>query len=424
MNTLLLTYGTRGDVQPFVALGKGLREAGHNVTISTSTRFQSFIEDHGFHFEPMSDDLLAILDTDDGKEVIQEANGILGILKAKKRLSEKVKPMQRQLLSDSWDAAQKTNPDIIIYHPKAFSAPHIAQKLDVPAAMAVPFSFLVPTKEQPSFGLPDLGIGRWYNKLTYKFVLSMMGLMTNPFVKDWYKEQGMEAPDKINPLTLADGKPIPVLHCFSRHVMPRPNDWPDHAHVTGYWFLDDQEGWEPPEDLKAFLETGDPPVYIGFGSMAAKDPERLGQIAIEALQKTGKRGILASGWGGLKTEDLPDTVFKIDHAPHDWLFPQMAAIVHHGGAGTTAAALRAGKPSIICPFIADQPYWGKKVHKLGVGSAPINQKTLTAEKLADAIEEVTSNPDIQRKASELGVKIKQETGVENAVSIIEELVCN
>ena len=152
--------------------------------------------------------------------------------------------------------------------------------------------------------------------------------------------------------------------------------------------------------------------------MAGRDPERLTRIVIGALQQAKVRGILATGWGGLSADDLPETIFKLEQAPHDWLFPQMAAVVHHGGAGTTAAGLRAGCPTVICPFFGDQPFWGQRVRELGVGSEPIPQKKLTIEKLAAAIQTVTTVPTIQQKAERIGKKLRQEEGVARAVALI------
>jgi sterol 3beta-glucosyltransferase len=154
--------------------------------------------------------------------------------------------------------------------------------------------------------------------------------------------------------------------------------------------------------------------------MAGKNPERLGQVAIKALQKSGQRGLLASGWGGLKASHLPDNIFMLESAPHDWLFPRVAAVVHHGGSGTTGAGLRAGKPTLICPFIADQPFWGHRVHQLGVGPSPIPQKKLTVENLAAAIETAVTDKTMQAKAAQLGEIIREENGVATAASFMEQ----
>lgn len=169
------------------------------------------------------------------------------------------------------------------------------------------------------------------------------------------------APRNFNEMVLADGSPTPTIYPFSEHVVPRPTDWPASTISPGYWFLDRQSTWQPPTDLAAFLESGPPPVYIGFGSMAGLDSAKKAQAVVNALLKTGRRGIIATGWGGLSAETLPDTIFKLQAAPHDWLFDHVSAVVHHGGAGTTAAGLRAGRPTVICPFFGDQPFWGRRV---------------------------------------------------------------
>jgi sterol 3beta-glucosyltransferase len=187
--------------------------------------------------------------------------------------------------------------------------------------------------------------------------------------------------------------------------------------VTGYWFLDDA-GWVMPPSLRGFLEAGPPPVYVGFGSIPSMDPVRTTTMIVDALAVVGQRGILASGWGGLAAAPLAEHVYVLDAAPHDRLFPHVAAVVHHGGAGTTAAGLRAGRPTVICPFFGDQPFWGWRIAELGVGPAPIAFKYLTAEKLAKAIRRAVTDPEMHRRAAELGSRIREENGVGRAVELI------
>jgi sterol 3beta-glucosyltransferase len=172
--------------------------------------------------------------------------------------------------------------------------------------------------------------------------------------------------------------------------------------------------------LERFLAAGEPPVYVGFGSMAGRNPERTTRIVIAALQQAGLRGVLATGWGGLATNEVPATLHLLDQAPHDWLFPRMAAVAHHGGAGTTAAGLRAGCPTIICPFFGDQPFWGRRVHELGAGSRPVPQKQLTSDKLAAALRDAVGNASIRRQALALRDRIRSEDGIAKAVAIIEK----
>jgi sterol 3beta-glucosyltransferase len=425
MNIFIVTVGSQGDVQPYVALGKGLKSAGHSVTVCTCSSFEPFITRHGLNYGYMNNDFIKLVDSEAGREAMESGNNIFGLLKSMVTLMKEAKALNRVMFNDAWEAAQAANPDIVIFHPKALAGSHIAEKLGVPAMLAVPVPVIVPTAEFVAIGFPDLKLGSWYNRLSYQVLHrgyhSYDGVV-NEFRQDML---GLGKLSKgIPPIQMADGTPIPVLHGYSELVWPRPDDWPDTAHVTGYWFLDPEEGWQPPADLSEFLAAGEAPVYVGFGSMAGRDPKRMTNIIINALQKANVRGIIASGWGGLEPGDLPETIFRIDKAPHAWLFPRMSAVVHHGGAGTTAAGLRAGRPTVVCPFMIDQPLWGERVYALGAGSKPIPQKKLTADKLAEAIRLVTTDPGIRKKAEDLGKAIGEEDGIANASSVIESIARN
>lgn len=422
MNILIISYGSRGDVQPYIALAKGLQQEGHQVILATSTRFRDFVESHGIDYGEMSDDLLSIIDTDQGKEMLENTTNLFDVAKQNLKLSKQLKPLQKAQFTETWGLAKSITPDLIVYHPKAGAAPHIAEKLGIPCVLGTPIPMFVPTSERPFMVLPEWKLGGWYNRLSYKIIASLTKLALGGYVRDFRREIGLAPLNKFDLLKTGDGKEITVLHAYSEAVLSRPKDWPDSAYVTGYWFLDDQENWTPPPDLEAFLDAGEPPVYIGFGSMAGRNPEQLAKLVIEALEIAGVRGIIATGWGGLSAEDLPDTIFKIDKAPHDWLFPRMSAVVHHGGAGTTGAGLRAGKPSIIVPFFGDQPFWARVVYDLGAGPKPVPKKKLTAQKLAAAISEAVSSPSIQQIAKEIAENIRVEQGVQSAVSVIEKIM--
>jgi sterol 3beta-glucosyltransferase len=419
MHVLIMTYGSHGDVQPYVALGKGLQDKGHEVTLATSERFSGFVGEHGLRFAGLSDDLLSIIDTDQGREMLENTGNLFQVVKRTVTMLKQVGPLQRELLDDSWSAGIAAKPDVVVFHPKAYAGPHIAEKLGVPVVLALPIPMMVPTSEYPNMGFPNLKLGGWYNRMTYRLVNTLMGMSAGKHVKALRAAHGLPRQKRFDILHTTDGRDIPVLHAMSRYVVGQPSDWPDTAVMTGYWFLDRPQSWTPPAELDAFLQAGPPPVYVGFGSMAGRDPERLASIVVDALQKAGVRAIIATGWGGLKTESLPDSILKIDQAPHEWLFPRMAAIVHHGGAGTTAAALRAGKPSIIVPFFGDQPFWAKRVHEIGAGTRPIPQKKLTRENLADALATVTGSAEMRRTAEDLGQRIRGENGIGAAVASIE-----
>ncbi|MCA9915449.1 MAG: glycosyltransferase family 1 protein, partial [Anaerolineae bacterium] len=257
----------------------------------------------------------------------------------------------------------------------------------------------------------------FFNFHSYDFVNTLTDLLFRGLINDIREEQ-LELPRYRQSFRKAIHLPYPVAYGFSPQVYPRPQDWGEHLKITGYWFLD--EDFNPPAELVDWLEAGEAPVYIGFGSMTSRNPEQTTEIVIDSIRKTGKRCILLSGWAGIGNSDLPDHIYKIDSIPHHWLFPQMSAIVHHGGAGTTAAALRSGKPSIVVPHFGDQFFWARRVHTIGAGTKSIPRKQLTAERLAEAIQKASSDSTMQQRAAQIGVEIKQEDGVQRAIRFFEE----
>lgn len=420
MHVFIVTLGTRGDVQPYVALGKGLRAAGHAVTVCTSCGFESFVTGHGLTYAYMNNDIIDLVHSDEGRRMIDTTAGLWQWVKVARKLAKVAPDMNRRMLHDTWEAARRAQPDLILYHPKAFAAPHFAEALGAPVVCAVAMPLLVPTAAFPTIGFPQWNLGGRYNRLTYTLFRRLMAGSFARFIRQWRTSHGLPPqPRYADRVLTSAGEPIPVLHGYSEHVLPRPRDWPIEAAVTGYWFLDGQPAWRPPERLEAFLQAGDPPVYVGFGSMAVPDPKRLARVVVEALRQANVRGVIATGWGALAGGDLPDTILEIDEAPHEWLFTRTAAVVHHGGAGTCAAGLRAGRPAVICPFIGDQPFWGRRLHALGVAPAPIPQKKLTADNLAAAIRTVATDAAMRKKAEALGEKIRGEDGVAAAVPLVE-----
>ena len=421
MKITILTVGTRGDVQPFVALGQGLKAAGHDVAICTSVTFEPFIEAHGLTYAYMNDDIIRFIDSEAGREAMDKTDNIFAWIKLAIQMTNAMKPVYRRMLDEEWAAAQGS--EALIYHPKALGGYHIAEKLGIPGFLSLPMPLYVPTAAFPSIVLPEWNLGGGYNKMSYTVAASMSQVALGNLVNVW-RQETLGLPKRsvlASELVRSDGRPVPVLHCYSPHVLPEPKDWPETAVATGYWFLDHHNDWQPSDDLLDFLAAGAPPVYVGFGSISGRDPARTTRAIIEALSRTRQRGILATGWGGLQADTLPDSIFKLDAAPHDWLFPRMTAVVHHGGAGTTAAGLRAGVPTIVCPFFGDQPFWGRRVAALGVGPKPIPQKQLSADALTAAIRTVSTDMTIRRKAVRLGQELGQEDGVANAINFIETM---
>lgn len=404
---LILSAGSQGDVQPYVALGIGLQQAGFEVRLASDRSFSSFVTSHALSFAPLLAPFSQLVQTEAGKAA----------LAGKKSFSFKqIASMLRQMMDDAWDIAQQYQPDAIIYHPKTLAGYHLADKLDVPGLLAMALPGYSPTR---AFANPVFGGGNYgslLNRLSYTLFFKAALLPYRRLINTWRREK-LELQPFRDEVTLR-GRPIPKLYAYSRHVVPVPVDWESTSIVTGYWFLDSAAGWEPPADLATFLR-GSAPVYIGFGSMVPQDAAQTTQLVIDAVHQSGQRAILATGWGGLSPSDIPNSIYVLKSAPHDWLFPQCLAVVHHGGAGTTGAGLRAGKPTVICPFFGDQPFWGRRVFELGVGPRPIPQKNLSADKLGRAIREVATNAQMQQRAEALGKKIRAENGAMQAVEVID-----
>jgi UDP:flavonoid glycosyltransferase YjiC (YdhE family) len=411
MRVLISTLGTRGDVQPYIALALGLRNAGHDVTLSSDISFAAFAASYGVPYAPLDDSLTRLINSSQGKDAL---NG-----KGRLKLMREVGPMLRRLMDMTWAVAQDTRPELLLFHSKQLGAHHIAEKLAIPAWMTMALPTHSPTRvfASPVFGGGDYG--GLINRVTHALLLKGGTAPYAKTVNAFRREALGLGPFDGDALRLC-GAPLPRLYGYSEHVLPRPADWDKHTVVTGYWFLPAPADWRPSNALLAFLDAGPPPVYIGFGSMAANDAERSTRIVLDAVKHSGRRAIIASGWGGLSSAIETDArVFALDAAPHDWLFPRCAAVVHHGGAGTTAAGLRAGKPTVICPFFGDQPFWGKRVRALGAGPAPIPQKSLNSAALSAAITQVCTDPALRANAEALGRAINTEDGIARAVEAIE-----
>ena len=324
-------------------------------------------------------------------------------------------------MADVWAASKESAPDLILYHPKALGAPDFAEKLGVPCMLAFWLPMYVPTTRFPAMGFPVLPLGPKYRWLTYQLIRKIL-LMMSKRVKKWRTQHGLAPRSPGLRMRLPDGRPIPALHGFSRHLIPRPKDWPETAIVTGFWFLNQAEDWNPPRALTEFLSRGKPPVYFGFGSIFGRDPKMVTQIILEAVRRTGVRAILARGWGGIEPSCAApsESLMFIEGAPHSWLFPQVSAVVHHGGCGTTHAGLLAGKPNIICPFFGDQPFWGRHVERLKVGPSPIPQKCLTVGSLCHAIDTAMNDSTMRENAAVIGRRLRRENGISNAVAFITQ----
>lgn len=400
MKISILTFGTRGDVQPYVALGVGLKKAGHEVTVATVNEFEELVTAYGLLHAPLRGDFLKAAQSPEGR-----GNPF--------KLIGQYIEMARETLADEWHHAQQA--EVLVYNPSAMGGYAIAEKLGIPAFAAFPFPLYSPTRAFPSPFFPFRNLGP-LNHWSHRFFAKIGPALYRRPIRE-FREGTLGLPPAKNEDFL-HGKPVTKLYAYSETVLPRPADWDASVVVTGYWFLDAPATWEPPPALVDFLAAGTPPVYVGFGSMFMNGGAQKTKIVLEALRQAGQRAVLATGWGGLTADNAPENVFVLDAVPHDWLFPRVAAVVHHGGAGTTGAAFRAGKPMVICPFVADQPFWGRRAAALGVGPDPIPQGKLSPERLAEAIRRVVSDADMRQRAAALGGTIRAEDGVGRAVAVI------
>jgi sterol 3beta-glucosyltransferase len=333
------------------------------------------------------------------------------------------KPLAGHFFSDLESATRDT--DAILYSTLAFAGYHVAEKHGLPklGVYNVP---ITPTHafQCPSFPLPPawLPFKKTYNWWSFRIANQLFISLIKPVVNECRREILGLKPLPASFYRQLDVSQLPIVYGFSSNLLPRPSDWGDWLHVSGHWFLDEQSEWRPPDDLVRFLEAGKPPVYVGFGSMIDKQIRRATPIVLKALQRTNRRGSLLGGWGDLGKGDLPETVLRIDSVPHDWLFGKVSAVVHHGGAGTTATGLRYSRPTVIVPFFADQPFWGERVHRLGAGPRPIPFSRLSVENLTQAIDRSVSDLDMRRKAAELGEKLQHEDGIGKAVKFIHAYI--
>ncbi len=414
MKITLFAAGSRGDIQPCVALGRGLQQAGYQVRLAAPQDFAGFAQEYGVGFHPLRGDVQQIMAGDTGREFMQ--TGGANPIKSIRAMRSMIAPIIERMADDAHAACLDADALLClgVFSPFGKS---IAEARRIPLINIEPTP-LLPTR---AFAAPSWfiqrNLGGLHNYLSGLAMLYVVWLWYQPFVNAFRQRLGL--PPRGAAHFYRALRATPMLGLYSPALIPRPADWPEGARVTGYCFLDAQSDWRPPAELTAFLAAGEPPVYIGFGSMAGRNPEQLGRLAIEALAQSGRRGVLLTGWGGLRAGLVPDTVFVADAAPHSWLFPRMAAVAHHGGAGTTAEGLRAGVPTIVVPFLFDQPFWGARVQALGVGPAPIPQKDLTAGRLAHAIHVATTDARMRQRARACGEAIRAEDGIANAVSAIE-----
>ncbi|KAL5314993.1 hypothetical protein ACEPPN_017643 [Leptodophora sp. 'Broadleaf-Isolate-01'] len=455
LNVVIHVVGSRGDVQPFVALGNTLKATyGHRVRLATHPTFKPFVEENGLEFFSIGGDpseLMAFMVKNPGLmpgfdslksgDVGKRRKGmeeiVLGCWRSCIEAGDGLGAPPRTSSSDDlgFDAgiSMDSNPadrpfiaDAIIANPPSFAHIHIAEKMGIPLHMM----FTMPWSPTQQFPHPLANIQssnadvNMTNFVSYALVEMMtwqgLGDVINRFRE---RALGLEPISLIWAPGMLSRLRVPYTYCWSPALIPKPKDWGQHISISGFYFLSLASSYTPDPELAAYLAAGPPPVYIGFGSIVVDDPDAMTKLIFEAVKKAGVRALVSKGWGGLGADDLgiPEGVFMLGNVPHDWLFQHVSAVVHHGGAGTTAAGIATGKPTVVVPFFGDQPFWGAMVARAGAGPVPIPYKQLTADKLAAAITEALK-PETLERAKELGSKIKEEKGAETGAKSFHDML--
>ncbi|PPR00259.1 hypothetical protein CVT24_005007 [Panaeolus cyanescens] len=415
-----LTIGSRGDVQPYIALAKGLMAEGHRCRIATHGEFKEWIESHGIEFGYVGGDPAELMR-------ICVENGTFTVSFLKEGLL-KFRGWVDDLLKTSWEACQGT--DVLMESPSAMGGYHIAEALGIPYFRAFTMTWTRTRAYPHAFAVPERKMGGGYNYMSYVMFDQVFWRATAGQINRWRKHVLHLPPTSLDRM---ETHRIPFLYNFSPQIVPPPLDWPEWIRVTGYWFLDDADvsakKWTPPPSLVEFIDKahskGHKVVYIGFGSIVVSDPKSMTRIVVEAVLRSGVYAILSKGWSdrlqaksGDPTEieePLPKQIYPISSVPHDWLFQRIDAACHHGGAGTTGASLRAGIPTIIRPFFGDQFFWADRVEALGVGSGV---RKLTTATLSEALTTATTDYKQIGRAKAMGEQIRAEDGVATAIETI------
>ncbi len=405
MRIAVVCNDTRGGIQPYVALALGLKAAGHEVRAVAPSDLASMFTEVNLPVAPLSGSIEAVLRASDGAA---ERGAIASMRLAARELPRIIHAWTKETL----DAC--TGVEVIAGGIGGMVLGlSVAEKVGARFVEAHLQPIGAPTDAYPGILLPGVPrwLGKWGRRMSHRLSESAL----------WMSFRGPMMTARKNVLGLS-GEPNAargqaVMYGFSRQVVPVPLDTDRPRFATGYWVLPTPANWVPPPELEAFLARKGPVVSIGFGSMTSRDAEALTHLVLGAVRSAGVRAVLISGWGGLKEAQASDDIFFADSLPHEWLFPRVAAVVHHGGAGTTGAALRAGVPSVVVPFTMDQPFWGSRVEALGAGPKPIPRKRLTEKRLADALGLATGDAQMRTLAAELGAKLREEDGVAEAVAL-------
>ncbi|MFG2050661.1 glycosyltransferase [Micromonospora sp. NPDC048935] len=402
MRVLIVALGTMGDVAPYTGLVPRLREAGHEVAIAAYPRFADLVRAAGAEFREMPGDPAVVGEWTQAENSSQAMRGITA------------KTLE---LGESILTAAKEGADVLLLSMPAQQGVHVAESLGIPS-MGVFLQPVFPTADHPpSFIGTGGSLGSWGNRASGNLLLGVMGRLVSGATRELRSRLGLRPLGRRELGAQMDA--WPVLHGYSPSVLPRPADWRPALEVAGYFWPAVPAGWAPPAELADFLAAGPPPVYVGFGSRKISDAARIAETVDEALRRVDARGVIHAGWGDLTSRS--DRTITIGETPHEWLFPRMAAVVHHCGAGTTAAGLRAGVPTVGVPILGDQPFWAGRVVALGAGPAPVPYRKLSVDRLTKALSAALGDPSYRTAAAGLRDRIATEDGAGNVLAALDRL---
>jgi sterol 3beta-glucosyltransferase len=404
----ILTYGSRGDVQPFLPLSLGLMARGHVVKLAAPSRFKDFVEGYGIQFVPLAGK------PEDLSRRLNDAG--YNFIKMVREMMNHAIEIGADILHQTEDACQDADLTIHTFS-HVVGAHTLAREKNIPDIHVQGFPMFTPTGDYPNVTMPDLKV-RALNYLTHVISKKITWWTSTLGFEQVRRRAGLPNRKLYFPFDEKSHRPpTPILCAWSPSILPPSNDWKTNVHITGYYFFDSDETFQAPAELLSFLDAGKPPVCVSFGSMVNRDAEHIDRIVREALSRTNNRGIVLSGWGGIR-DRTSEKIHYLDAVPHGWLLPRCSMVIHHGGAGTTSAGLRAGIPNIVVPFTADQPFWGRRVHAVGAGPRPVPVNRLTVEGLTQAIVEAEEE-SVRKRAQAISQKLRSEDGVGNAIALIE-----
>lgn len=408
----MVAIGSMGDVRPYILLGRELQRRGHQTRLLAFAPFEEAARQEGMDFLPLPGSLHHYMES-----LMRPGNSVVTFLP---QLQKAIAGCKDALMDSILAGSQGADAILSTFSLSAVNS--VAEKLHIPYIQTYYFP-LDPNADFPLPLFPQLP-GKRYAGASYRISWLAMNAFERYMLSGWRKAQGMDAPPiKSEPVLTVNGHRVPVLYAISPSLLERPDEWDENIYMTGFW-QDDCQQAQPDPQLQAFLDAGEPPVYIGFGSMVSSDMEKIFDKVAEALHETGLRAVVDGGWSSdsLPQKALPYVYYHTGYINHGWLFPRMRAVVHHGGAGTTASGLRAGRPTLVVPFCGEQAFWGHQVYQQQLGPKPLQRSLLTTGRLADALRDLCCNTRYAQNAAAMGERLRSEDGVGNAADLIEKLI--